>query len=117
MHRRLTFAAQEWQRHGRTQTLYRGVRLAGAQALQRRQPDRLNGVESEFLRASEAEQRSHTARRRRRTSAVAALTAALAVISAIALVAVDQGRRPSATDVACPGSWRSAFNAWQPTRR
>jgi WD40 repeat protein len=92
VHRSLTFAAQEWQRLDRDNgALIRGQRLAEIERWYDQQPRRLNQFERAFLRASrQAEHRARGARRRRLRTVFAALVAALALISGIALVAIEQ---------------------------
>lgn len=94
-HRRLTEAAAEWERHGREDGyLYRSARLAHWQD----QPlDRLNNVETAFLTASRRqEMRERTMRLRRIRLAFFGLTAAVTVVSVLAVVALTQVRRATA---------------------
>ena len=88
-HRRLTEAAGEWDANGREEgLLYRGARLA---AWQDRPVEDLNDLERAFLAASrEREERERGARRRRVRLALISLSIALAVISGLALQAVEQ---------------------------
>ncbi len=89
VHRRLTEAATEWDGSGRDEGfLYRGARLAAWQELS---VDGLNEVERDFLAASrEREARERAVGRRRIGLVLTGLVAALAVISALALRAVQQ---------------------------
>ncbi|MGH8908536.1 MAG: TIR domain-containing protein [Egibacteraceae bacterium] len=89
--RRLSEAAREWDGNGREEGfLYRGARLA---AWQDRPPDDLNDLERAFLTASrQREARERAAKRRRVGLALVSLITALAVISALALQAADQGQ-------------------------
>jgi WD40 repeat protein len=92
IHRRLTVAAQEWERLKRsTDALYRGIPLAEATGWRARAGDRLNGLEREFLDAGSALARStRHARRRRITTAFVGLVTALVVIAVVAGVAFYQ---------------------------
>jgi WD40 repeat protein len=94
-HRRLTEAAQEWQRLGRDpDTLYRGARLAEATEWSQRNPGALNELEEEFLRGSvETEERSRRSRVRRLRVAAAALGTGLVIVAALAVVAFLQKGR------------------------
>jgi WD40 repeat protein len=94
VHRRLTAAAQEWQRLGRDEgVLYRGASLTEALEWGDQMRGRLNPLESEFLAASaESARVAQRARRRRVQLAFVALVTALSVIGTIALVAVGQRR-------------------------
>jgi WD40 repeat protein len=70
IHRRLTEAALEWERHGRDASLlYRGVRLAEASEWSKRSHTELNDTEGSFLReglALEGRERHEAERRRQR---------------------------------------------------
>ena len=92
VHRRLTLAAQEWKRRGRSlDVLYRGVPLAEAQAWRTRALGRLNWLESDFLDAGSArEQALRRSRRRKYAAVITALVTALVIIAVIAVVAVVQ---------------------------
>jgi WD40 repeat protein len=92
VHHRLTEAAHEWQQLNRDEgALYRGARLSEAVEWQARNPGALNELEREFLNASVAlRERERRAAQRRVRFMVGGLVAALAVISAFALVAWDQ---------------------------
>jgi energy-coupling factor transporter ATP-binding protein EcfA2 len=92
VHRRLTVAAQEWKRRGRSpDVLYRGVPLAEAMGWRARSPMRLNWLEGDFLDAAEAQTRAQRrARRLRYTAVFAALATALVTITVVAVVAVVQ---------------------------
>jgi WD40 repeat protein len=94
VHRRLTLAAQEWQRLGRdAEALLRGGRLAEVVAWHDESPRRLNDVERDFLQESgTAEAAARSARRRNLATAFGALITALAVITTVAVVAIAQGR-------------------------
>ncbi|MGH8903471.1 MAG: TIR domain-containing protein, partial [Egibacteraceae bacterium] len=87
--RRLTEAASEWDANGREEAfLYRGARLA---AWQDRPLEDLNELERAFLAAGrqrEARERATTRRRVRLT--VSGLSVALAIITALAVVALSQ---------------------------
>jgi WD40 repeat protein len=93
-HRRLTEAAQEWDRSGRDpEALYRGVRLAQAGEWAERNAEAMNELEATFLRESVEAQESERRRRRRRVRvAVGALAAGLVVVGALALLMVVQKR-------------------------
>ena len=91
VHRRLTEAAQEWQRSGRDpDLLFRGTRLAEVLALAALQPDTLNELEQAFL----AESQAGRERERAEVAAAAAarermrrrILAGLGVFSAVALL-------------------------------
>jgi WD40 repeat protein/DNA-binding SARP family transcriptional activator len=94
VHRNLRSAAQEWQRLGRDEgALYRGSRLAEAREWSEHTDLRPSNVERDFLSASLGrERRDRGARRRRLRLAFAGLLTALAAITAIAVIAVYQGR-------------------------
>jgi len=99
-HRRLTEAAIEWDSHARDESfLYRGGRLA---AWQDRPAADLNLLERAFLdagRRREADERSAARTRTRLTISV--LSAALVLITALALAAVvQQGRAIDQRDLA-----------------
>jgi WD40 repeat protein/energy-coupling factor transporter ATP-binding protein EcfA2 len=91
-HRRLTEAAQEWEQNERDGSyLYRGARLAEAQEWAESHTGDLNEQERTFLETSvgarEAESR---AARRRIQRVIAGLLAALAIISTLAVMALQQ---------------------------
>jgi TIR domain len=92
VHRRLTEAAQEWQRMNRDEgLLYRGARLAQTVEWRERNQDSVNELEQEFLNASIALQSGEQlAAQRRRRRTVAGLTIALVLISLFGVVAVRQ---------------------------
>jgi WD40 repeat protein/DNA-binding SARP family transcriptional activator len=92
--RRLTAAAQEWDRVDRdADALYRGSRLTEALEWRTRREPTLNPLEREFLDASAARrQRDRAGRRHRIELAFAALAVALAAITIVAIVALYQGR-------------------------
>ena len=94
IHRSLGSAAHEWERLGRDEgALYRGSRLAEARRWSKDTYLRPSGQEKEFLDASLArERRERGARRRRLRFAFGALAVALAAITAVAIVALYQGR-------------------------
>ena len=85
-HRRLSEAAVEWEQAGREEgLLYRGARLA---LWQDRDLTQLNQLERDFLEASRRrEERDRVAGRRRVRLALAGLSVALAIISAVAIFA------------------------------
>ena len=89
MHRRLTEAAHDWHHGGRdTDLLYRGVRLAEAQALAEAHPDALNPLEREFVAESEAfRDRERLARDRLRKKIIAGSLLAAMVALAFAAFA------------------------------
>jgi len=97
--RRLTEAATEWDREGRDEgLLYRGTRLA---AWQDRPADDLNDRERAFLAASrEREARERNARRRRLRLTVGGLSAALAIITALAVFAFVQADQARSRELA-----------------
>lgn len=92
VHRRLTEAAQEWQRMNRDEgLLYRGARLAQTVEWRERNQGAMNELEKDFLNASVALQMNErliAQRRTRRT--VIGLTVALVLISLFGVVAVRQ---------------------------
>jgi WD40 repeat protein/DNA-binding SARP family transcriptional activator len=92
IHRNLNAAAREWEELGRDEgALYRGARLTEATEWNDAQRARLNATEHAFLQASEARQRlERTQRRRRIRLALGGLSAAVVLISAVALVAILQ---------------------------
>jgi WD40 repeat protein len=94
-HRRLTEAAQDWQRTERDpDALYRGARLAEAREWAERNPVALNELEEEFLRESaEAEERARRSRVRRLRVTAGALAAGLIVVAGLAVVAFLQRGR------------------------
>src|SRR5215207_465474 len=94
VHRNLSSAAQEWLRLERDEgALYRGARLAEARDWAERADPGPTEPEREFLDASQARRSGERlARRRRIRIAFAGLLAALAAITAVAIVALYQGR-------------------------
>lgn len=85
--RRLTDAAQEWQRRGRDESeLYRGARLAEAQTWREGHASDLNAMELAYLDASRAAQDREQAlvRRRRRASLAAVVLVPLLVVVLVA---------------------------------
>jgi WD40 repeat protein/energy-coupling factor transporter ATP-binding protein EcfA2 len=94
-HRRLTEAAQEWDRLERDpDALHRGARLAEATEWAERNPQALNELEEEFLRESaEAEERAKRGRVRRLRVAAGALAAGLIIFAVLAVVAFLQKGR------------------------
>jgi WD40 repeat protein/DNA-binding SARP family transcriptional activator len=94
VHRAVTAAAEEWRRLDRDDgALFRGTRLTEAAEWRARHRPALNDLEREFLDASQARRQGERAARRRRIRvAFAGLIAALAAISAVAIVALYQGR-------------------------
>lgn len=95
VHRRLTEAAQEWERLERDpDALYRGARLAQATEWAQRNPGAMNELEEEFLRESaEAEERARRSRVRRLRVAAASLGAGLLIVAVLAIVAFLQKGR------------------------
>jgi len=94
IHRGVTAAAQEWSRLDRDEgALFRGSRLTEAIEWRDAQRPALNEHEREFLAASHARREGERAARRRRIQiAFGGLTVALAAITAVAIVALYQGR-------------------------
>ena len=94
IHRAVTAAAQEWRELARDDgALFRGSRLDEAVEWREAEDPVLNQLEQEFLDASEAHRRTERAARRRRIRfAFAGLLSALAAITAVAIVALYQGR-------------------------
>jgi WD40 repeat protein len=94
-HRRLTEAAQEWDRLERDQdALYRGARLAEASEWAQRNPGALNELEEEFLRESaDAEERARRSRVRRLRVVAGALGSGLIIFAVLAVVAFLQKGR------------------------
>jgi WD40 repeat protein len=92
LHRQLTDATTEWERHQRdTGLLYRGARLA---AWHDRPLDRLNATEQAFLTTSRrTAERERTARLRRLRWALAAMGIIVSVVSLLAALAVTQTSR------------------------
>jgi WD40 repeat protein/energy-coupling factor transporter ATP-binding protein EcfA2 len=92
VHRRLTEATEEWGRLDRDAgTLYRGARLAEAVEWRRRNEDVLNPLERDFLDASAAlAKREQRQAQRRIRWTIGGMAAALLLIGAGALVAVQQ---------------------------
>ena len=91
-HRRLTEAAAEWDHHDRDPALlYRGGRLAAWESGPRGQ---LNNLERAFLTASQDyEARERSARQRRVRLALTGLSAAVAVVTMLAVLAFLQAER------------------------
>ena len=92
LHRQLTEAAAEWERHERDEgLLYRGAHLA---AWQDRSPDRPNAPEREFLTASRrAAERERRLRRRRVRMTISGLSSAIVIIAVFALLAMTMATR------------------------
>jgi WD40 repeat protein len=92
VHRRLTEATTEWERHDRDDgLLYQGARLA---AWQDRPLDRLNDTEHSFLTTSRGRlERERRSRRRRVRLAIGGLTTATAAITILAVVALVMAGR------------------------
>ena len=87
-HRRLTIAADEWNRGGRDDDeLYRGARLESAVELVDHGADRLNELESAFVSASQHNAEAEAKRRHRRTRVLQGLLSAAAVLLVAALIA------------------------------
>ena len=93
--RRLAFAASEWERLGNDEdALYRGTRLAEAEAWRSGHGASLADVERGFLDASgRRRDRERAAHRRRVWLGFTALGVAVLALSAVALVAVDESRQ------------------------
>lgn len=91
-HRRLTEAAEEWQRHKRDESyLYSGARLAEADDFITARADDLNELEREFVQVSVTSQRARQIAARRRTQwIIAGLTAALVIFSVLTFLALQQ---------------------------
>ncbi len=94
-HRRLTEAAQEWERlHRDPDALYRGVRLAEATEWAERTPGVMNELEEAFLHEStQHEERSRRSRVRRLRVAAAALGTGLVIVAVLAVLAFLQKGR------------------------
>jgi WD40 repeat protein/DNA-binding SARP family transcriptional activator len=94
IHRGVTAAAEEWQRLDHDDgALFRGTHLRQAIAWREARRPALNDLERGFLDTSRARlEGERMARRRRIRLAFACLFAALAVITAVAIVALYQGR-------------------------
>jgi WD40 repeat protein/DNA-binding SARP family transcriptional activator len=92
--RSVTTAAEEWRDLGYDDDmLFRGARLTEADEWRDSHKHSLNQLERTFLDASdEGRQRERMARRRRLRLAFGGLIAALAAITAVAIVALYQGR-------------------------
>jgi WD40 repeat protein len=92
--RRLTEAAEDWERVGRDEgVLFRGARLTEARESPARSDLGVTHLEREFLDASlERERRERGARRRRVAIAFASLALALVAIGAVAVVALERSR-------------------------
>ena len=92
-HRRLTEAAQEWERHGRDESyLSRGARLAEAAEWAKTHADDLNPMESAFLEASEEALATRRVRERRAARFRLAALGAIAVLIIGILVAIALGQ-------------------------
>ncbi len=94
IHRGVTAAAEEWRRLGHEDgALFRGSRLADAVEWRASHEPALNELEREFLAVSHSRRESErSARRRRIRFAFVGLLAALGAITAVAIVALYQGR-------------------------
>ncbi|WP_244210553.1 nSTAND1 domain-containing NTPase [Amycolatopsis kentuckyensis] len=92
IHRRLTEAASEWDRHDRDAgLLYRGARL---DAWEGRSIGLLNDTERTFLTASrDAAERERRARRRRIRFTVGGLSSAVVIVTVLAVVALVMAAR------------------------
>ena len=89
LHRRLTEAAEEWERLGRDGgALYRGARLAQALEWRATRQEELNASERDFLDASAAAERNELEEARRRAKRLRRLAVALGVVALAAAVAV-----------------------------
>ena len=93
LHRHLADAARSWDGGGRDpDDLYAGARLASALEWRADNSETLNRVERDFLAAAEVGDRRRRALRRRRVQlSFGGLVLALVAISAVALVAINQG--------------------------
>jgi WD40 repeat protein/DNA-binding SARP family transcriptional activator len=94
IHRGVTTAAEEWRRLQRDDgALFRGTHLSEAGEWRAARRPALNALEREFLDTSHARLEGERAARRRRTRiAFAALFGALVAITAVAVIAIYQGR-------------------------
>ncbi|HET8950384.1 MAG TPA: BTAD domain-containing putative transcriptional regulator [Solirubrobacteraceae bacterium] len=94
IHRGVTAAAEEWRRLERDDgALFRGTHLTEADAWLETSQPALNALEREFLDASnDRATREEAAHKRRTRIAFASLFAALAAITAVAIIALYQGR-------------------------
>jgi WD40 repeat protein/DNA-binding SARP family transcriptional activator len=94
LHRHLIDTARDWDQGGRDPSdLYRGTRLSSALEWRAEHEPDLNPTERAFLEASDARRHREEASRRRRIQiAFAGLAVALAAITAVAIVALYQGR-------------------------
>jgi WD40 repeat protein/DNA-binding SARP family transcriptional activator len=94
IHRGVTAAAEEWRRLGHDDgALFRGSRLTEAVEWRSTHEPALNELEREFLAVSHSRREAdRTARRRRIRFAFAGLLVALGAITAVAIVALYQGR-------------------------
>ena len=94
IHRGVTSACEEWQRLDRDDgALFRGSRLTEAVEWRDTHEPTLNEAEREFLDASHGRRHAErVARRRVIRIAFAGLTVALAAITAVAIIALSQGR-------------------------
>jgi WD40 repeat protein/DNA-binding SARP family transcriptional activator/energy-coupling factor transporter ATP-binding protein EcfA2 len=92
LHRNLTAAAREWQGVNRDEdSLLRGTRLTETLEWARENPQSLNEAEREFLSANEARQQlEQTQRRRRNRFVIGGLSAAVVLVSVVALIALMQ---------------------------
>ncbi|MEA2596194.1 MAG: hypothetical protein QOF01_2663, partial [Thermomicrobiales bacterium] len=99
LHRRLSEAAQEWQRLGEDEgALYRGSRLTEALEFRDRHPDTINDLERRFLAAGAAlrdaevlqRERARRARERLQRRIGAALAVGLLVAATLAILAWTQ---------------------------
>ncbi|MEA2188411.1 MAG: hypothetical protein QOK16_3422 [Solirubrobacteraceae bacterium] len=97
IHRKLNAAAREWQNLDNDEgALFRGTRLTETLDWAGHNPQSLNEVEREFLSASDARrQLERTQRRRRIRFALGSLSAAVVLVSVVALIAVLQGQEAS----------------------
>jgi hypothetical protein len=93
-HRRLTEAAQEWERLGKDEgALLRGARLAETEGWAEKHGQEMNPQEQEFLEASQSfEEREHRETRQRVRRTIAGLVGALVVISILVLLAFRQSQ-------------------------
>lgn len=110
-HRRITEAAQEWERLGRDESaLYRGARLATAEEWRSHYDTALNALEREFLNTSAARARQERRAARRRTrQIIAGLSLGLLLTTSLAVVALLQRESAQSSDQRALAASRYAF--------